>query len=153
MWQADLAERNKDGQVAFMVATRAGHDNVKEKLQPVRHNLLTQMKEINTAEQFHEARLFVKDYGLHRLKHEMGAPPPRRDIGSAPIVSTQAREHPALVSTWAESELRPTLTSLTPPCSRARLRGQGYLPAHDRDEPIQCLCKGGCRADGSRERG
>ena len=99
MWQADLAVRNKDGQVAFMVATKAGHDNVKEKLQPVRHNLLTQMKEINTAEQFHEARLFVKDYGLYRLKHEMGAPPPRRDIGSAPIVSTQAREHPALVST------------------------------------------------------
>ena len=74
--QADLAVRNKDGQVAFMVATKAGHDNVKEKLQPVRHNLLTQMKEINTAEQFHEARRFVKDYGLHRLKHEMGAPPP-----------------------------------------------------------------------------
>ena len=76
MRQADLAVRNKDGQVAFMVATKAGHDHVKEKLQPVRHNLLTQMKEINTAEQFHEARLFVKDYGLSRLKHEMGAPPP-----------------------------------------------------------------------------
>ena len=99
MWQADLAVRNKDGQVAFMVATKAGHDQVKEKLQPMRQALLTQMKEINTAEQFHEARLFVKDYGLYRLKHEMGAPPPRRDIGSAPIVSTQAREHPALVST------------------------------------------------------
>ena len=99
MRQADVAVENKDGQVAFMVATKAGHDNVKEKLQPVRHNLLTQMKEINTAEQFHEARLFVKDYGLSRLKHEMGAPPPRRDIGTAPIVSTQAREHPALVST------------------------------------------------------
>ena len=110
MRQADLAVRNKDGQVAFMVATKAGHDNVKEKLQPVRHNLLTQMKEINTAEQFHEARLFVKDYGLYRLKHEMGAPSPRRDIGTVPIVSTQAREHPALVRTWAESELRPTLT-------------------------------------------
>ena len=76
MRQADLAVRNKDGQVAFMVATQAGHDNVKEKLQPVRQALLTQMKEINTAEQFHEARLFVKDYGLSRLKHEMGAPPP-----------------------------------------------------------------------------
>ena len=74
MWQADLAVRNKDGQVAFMVATKAGHDQVKEKLQPVRHNLETQMREINTAEQFHEARRFVKDYGLHRLKHEMGAP-------------------------------------------------------------------------------
>ena len=99
MRQADLAVRNKDGQPAFMVATKAGHDNVKEKLQPVRHNLETQMKEINTAEQFREARRFIKDYGLYRLKHEMGAPPPRRDIGSAPIVSTQAREHPALVST------------------------------------------------------
>ena len=81
MRQADLAARNKDGQVAFMVATKAGHDHVKEKLQPVRHNLLTQMKEINTAEQFHEARLFVKDYGLYRLKHEMGAPPPPRNHG------------------------------------------------------------------------
>ena len=114
MRQADVAVRNKDGQVAFMVATKAGHDNVKEKLQPVRHNLLTQMKEINTAEQFHEARLFVKDYGLYRLKHEMGAPSPRRDIGTVPIVSTQAREHPALVRTWAESELRPALTSSHP---------------------------------------
>ena len=114
MRQADLAVRNTDGQVAFMVATKAGHDNVKEKLQPVRHNLLTQMKEINTAEQFHEARLFVKDYGLYRLKHEMGAPSPRRDIGTVPIVSTQAREHPALVRTWAESELRPALTSSHP---------------------------------------
>ena len=99
MRQADVALLNKELNVAFMVAAKEGHDNVKEKLQPVRHNLLTQMKEINTAEQFHEARLFVKDYGLYRLKHEMGAPPPRRDIGSAPIVSTQAREHPALVST------------------------------------------------------
>jgi hypothetical protein len=73
--QADVAVRNKDQQVAFMVATRGGHDNVKEQLQPVRSALTTQMKEINTAEQFHEARLFVKDYGLYRLKHEMGAPP------------------------------------------------------------------------------
>ena len=73
--QADVSLRNKDGDLnAFMVATRAGRDNVKEKLQPVRHNLETQMREINTAEQFHEARRFVKDYGLHRLKHEMGAP-------------------------------------------------------------------------------
>ncbi len=74
MRQADLAVRNKDGQVAFMVAKKAGHDNVKEKLQPVRYNLETQVKEINTAEQFREARRFVKDYGLYRLKHEMGAP-------------------------------------------------------------------------------
>ena len=74
--QADVALHNKERLVAFMVATKAGHDQVKEKLQPVRHNLSTQMKEINTAEQFHDARLFVKDYGLHRLKHEMGAPPP-----------------------------------------------------------------------------
>ena len=111
MRQADLAARNKDGQVAFMVATKAGHDNVKEKLQPVRHNLETQMKEINTAEQFHEARRFVKEYGLYRLKHEMGAPPPP---GTTAIVSTQAREHPALVRTWAESELRPALTSSHP---------------------------------------
>ena len=76
MRQADLAVRNKKGDVAFMVATQAGHDNVKEKLQPVRQALLTQMNELNTVEQFHEARRFVKDYGLYRLKHEMGAPPP-----------------------------------------------------------------------------
>ena len=147
--QADVALRNKKGDVPFMVASKAGHDNVKEKLQPVRHNLLTQMKEINTAEQFHEARRFVKDYGLYRLKHEMGAPPPRRDIGTAPSVSTQAREHPALVSTWAESELRPTLTSPSHPSSRARLRGQGYLPAHDHEEPVQSFCTCGCRTNGS----
>ena len=80
--QADVSLRNKDGDLnAFMVATKAGHDNVKEKLQPVRSALTTQMKELNTAEQFREARRFVKDYGLSRLKHEMGArrppPPPR----------------------------------------------------------------------------
>ena len=72
--------RNKGGQNAFMVATKGGHDNVKEKLQPVRRALITHMKELNTAEQFREARLFVKDYGLSRLKDEMGAPPLRRDI-------------------------------------------------------------------------
>ena len=49
------------------------------------------MKEINSAEQFHEARLFVKDYGLQRLKHEMGVPP-HRTIGTSPLVGTQARE-------------------------------------------------------------
>ena len=48
--------RNKDGLVAFMVATRAGHDNIKEKLQPVRQTLLAQMREINTVEHFHEAQ-------------------------------------------------------------------------------------------------
>ena len=66
--------RNKDEKVPFMVATKVGHDNVMEKLQPVRQALLTQMSELNTAEQFHEARRFVKEYGLYRLKHEMGAP-------------------------------------------------------------------------------
>ena len=71
--------QNKDGQFALMVATKGGHDNIKEKLQRVRSALITQMKEINTAEQFREARRFIKDYGLYRLKHEMGAPhpPPR----------------------------------------------------------------------------
>ena len=92
MRQANVAVRNKDGQVAFMVATKEGHDNVKEQLQPVGSALTTQMREINTAEQFHEARLFVKEYGLSRLKHEMGAPPPRRDIGTAPLVSTHRPE-------------------------------------------------------------
>jgi len=73
-YKADVTLRNKDGHVAFVVATKAGHDTILERLQPVRQNLLTRMKEINSAEQFHEARLFVKDYGLQRLKHEMVAP-------------------------------------------------------------------------------
>ena len=74
-----------------MVATKAGHDNILEKLQPVRHNLTTKMPELNSSEQFHEARMFVKDYGLQRLKHEMGAPP-HHDIGTSPLVGTPARE-------------------------------------------------------------
>ena len=74
-----------------MAATKAGHDNILEKLQPVRHNLMTKMKEINSAEKFHEARLFVKDYGLQRLKHEMGAQP-HHDIRTSPLVGTPARE-------------------------------------------------------------
>ena len=72
-----------------MVATKTGHDHILEKLQPVRHKLMTQMKEINSAEQFHEARMFVKDYGLQRLKHEMGAPP-HHDIGTSPLVGSPA---------------------------------------------------------------
>ena len=74
-----------------MVATKAGHDHILAQLQPVRHNFTTKMKEINTDEQFHEARLFVKDYGLQRFKHEMGAQP-HRDIGTSPLVGTPARE-------------------------------------------------------------
>ena len=83
--------RNKDGHVAFVVADKAGHDTILERLQPVRQNLLTRMKKINSAEQFHEARMFVKDYGLQRLKHEMGAPP-HPDIRTSPLVGTPARE-------------------------------------------------------------
>ena len=89
MPQADVTVRNKDGQVAFVVATKAGHDNILAQLQPVRHKLMTQMKDIMSADQFHEARLFVKDYGLQRLKHEMGAPP-HRDIGTSPLVGSPA---------------------------------------------------------------
>ena len=81
--------RNKDGHVAFVVADKAGHDTILERLQPVRQNLLTRMKEINSAEQFHEARMFVKDYGLQRLKHEMGAPL-HHDIGTLPLVGSPA---------------------------------------------------------------
>ena len=84
MPQADITLRNKDGQVAFMVATKEGHDTIKEKLQPVRQNLIAQMPKINMAEQFREARLAVKDYGLQRLKHEMGVPP-HRAIGTSPL--------------------------------------------------------------------
>ena len=91
MLQADVTLRNKAGQVAFVVATKAGHDTILEKLQPVRQNLQTQMKEINSAEKFHEARMFVKDYGLQRLKHEMGAQP-HHDIRTSPLVGTPARE-------------------------------------------------------------
>ena len=91
MPQADVTLRNKAGQVAFVVAGKGGHDNILAQLQPVRHKLMTQMKDIMSAEQFHEARLFVKDYGLQRLKHEMGAPP-HRDIGTSPLVGTPGRE-------------------------------------------------------------
>ena len=89
MPQADITLRNKDGQVAFMVATKEGHDTIKEKLQPVRQNLIAQMPEINMAKQFREARLAVKDYGLQRLKHEMGVPP-HRATRTSPLVGTQA---------------------------------------------------------------
>ena len=58
-----------------MVATKAGHDNIKELLQPVRQQLVTKLPEINSAVQFMKARQFVKDYGLQRLKHEMGVSP------------------------------------------------------------------------------
>ena len=60
-----------------MVATKAGHDNVTEMLQPVGQSLMSQMKVINTVEQFNEARKLVKEYGLQRLKHEMGLLPHR----------------------------------------------------------------------------
>ena len=75
MRQADVAVENKDGQVAFMVATKAGHDNVKEKLQPVRQNLESHMPRIHSVKLFKEARAFVRAYGLQRLKHELSAPP------------------------------------------------------------------------------
>ena len=83
--------RNKESQVPFMVATKAGHDNIKEKLQPVRQNLLSQMPKINTAEQFHEARLFVTEYGLQRLKHEMGVPP-HRNVRTSPLVGAPTQD-------------------------------------------------------------
>ena len=91
MPQADVTLRNTAGQVAFVAATKAGHDSILAQLQPVRHNLRTKMKEITSAEQFHEARLFVREFGLQRLKHEMGAPP-HHDIGTSPLVGTPARE-------------------------------------------------------------
>jgi hypothetical protein len=90
-----------------MVATKEGHDTIKEKLQPVRQNLITQMPMINTAEQFLKARLAVKDYGLQRLKHEMGVPP-HHDIRTSPLVGTQASP-----ARRPETELCPILTSLS----------------------------------------
>ena len=123
--QADITLRNKDGLVAFMVATKEGHDTIKEKLQPVRQNLIRQLPEINTAEQFLKARLAVKDYGLQRLKHEMGVPP-HHDIRTSPLVGTQASPAPR-----PETELCPILTSLSHVSSRAWLRGQEHSPAHN----------------------
>ena len=108
-----------------MVATKEGHDTIKEKLQPVRQNLIRQLPEINTAEQFLKARLAVKDYGLQRLKHEMGVPP-HHDIRTSPLVGTQASPAPR-----PETELCPILTSLSHISSRAWLRGQEHLPAHN----------------------
>ena len=61
-----------------MLAAKAGHDNVKEKLQPVRQNLESHMPRIHSVKLFKEARAFVRAYGLQRLKHEMGAPAPQQ---------------------------------------------------------------------------
>ena len=73
--QADVAARNEAGQVPFEVAAKAGHDNVKDKLQPVRQNLESHMPRIHSVKLFKEARAFVRAYGLQRLKHELSAPP------------------------------------------------------------------------------
>ena len=59
--KVNLTVRNNINQVAFDVAVKAGHDNVQQKLQPVRFHLQTQLQEINLAEQYTEARKFVKD--------------------------------------------------------------------------------------------
>ena len=138
MPQADVAVRNKANQVAFMVATKAGHDNIKEILQPVRQNLQTQMKEINTDEQFHEARSFVRTYGLHRLKHEMGAPP-HRNIRTSPLVGTSARDppysppHTLPVAAGFVDKSTYTLTTGVSPFNVFARVGAGVMAAHKED--------------------
>ena len=72
--KVDLSLRNANSQVAYDVATLAGHDNVKQKLQPVRTHMLLQMPSIKTEDEFIEARKFVREYGLQRLKRELVAP-------------------------------------------------------------------------------
>jgi ankyrin repeat protein len=73
-FRAAVAVRNGKQEFPFDAARKAGHDNVKEKLQPIRHNLESHMSRINTVQQFKAARAFVRDIGVQRLKHELIAP-------------------------------------------------------------------------------
>ena len=57
----------------------------------MRQHLISEMPEINTDKQFHEARLFVKEYGLQRLKHEMGVPL-HRNVRTSPLVGAPAQD-------------------------------------------------------------
>ena len=72
--KADVSLRNADGKVPFTLAKMAGHDNVMYKLQPVATSLTAHYPAIDTLETFSEARKFVVEYGLQRLKREMVAP-------------------------------------------------------------------------------
>ena len=72
--KADVSLRNVDGKVPFMLAKVAGHDFVMYKLQPVATSLTANHPAIDTLEKFAEARKFVAEYGLQRLKREMVAP-------------------------------------------------------------------------------
>ena len=74
--RVNLSLRNNKDQVPYMAADKAGHDNVKHKLQPVRTHLSSHLEKIDTLETFIEARKFVREYGgsttgLQRLKREL----------------------------------------------------------------------------------
>ena len=73
-FSAAVAVRNKAGKFPFGAAAEAGHDNVKEKLQPIRHTLESHLARIDSVQQFKKARTFVRDFGVQRLKHELSAP-------------------------------------------------------------------------------
>ncbi len=74
-FKAAVAVRNKSGEFPFNAAAKAGHNNVKEKLQPIRHTLESHLTRIDSVQQFKKARAFVRDYSVQRLKHELSAPP------------------------------------------------------------------------------
>ena len=76
-FSAAVAVRNKAGKFPFSAAAEAGHDNIKEKLQPIRHTLMStpHLARINSVQKFKAARTFVRDIGVQRLKHELSAPP------------------------------------------------------------------------------
>ena len=109
--------RNKAGDIPFLVATKAGHDNVKEKLQPVRQNLLSHMPHINNVKMFKEARDFVRAYGLQRLKHEM----------SAPWQTATAEPHPLPPFSGPRSRARPARLQLHPALWTTRTIGSRAL--------------------------
>ena len=73
-FKAAVAVRNKAGEFPFNAAAKAGHNNVKEKLQPIRHTLESHLARIDSVQQFKKARAFVRDYSVQRLKHELLAP-------------------------------------------------------------------------------
>ena len=144
--KVNLTVRNNINQVAFDVAVKAGHDNVQQKLQPVRFHLQTQLQEINLAEQYTEARKFVKDCtpgprqthtknsrtntqpaphasgprvgtdGVQRLKREMGALRPRR----WPILTGTARAHDGADCTAPWPQSRGARSTRRPAFSRPR---------------------------------
>ena len=83
-FKAAVAVRNKAGEFPFNAAAKAGHNNVKEKLQPIRHTLESHLARIDSVQQFKKARAFVRDYSVQRLKHELSAPPHPESLSPSP---------------------------------------------------------------------